>query len=195
MDSAGVRPVDAQAVVATLAAAFAGDPVWGAWACGDAPDRVGLLEVFWKPWVEAGLKYDGFTMTRAAAAVSGWVPPGVHETDDEDEAAIEAVTLRLFGDRAPLLLEAYELFEANRPDTPHWYLSLLASHPMYRGEGRGMRLLRADLVRVDAAHQPAYLESTNPANDARYEAVGFARHGSFTLPQGPTVTTMWRAAR
>ena len=179
----------------TLAAAFAGDPVWGLWACGDAPDRAGLLEVFWKPWVDAALKYDGFLMTPDASVVSGWVPPGIHETDDEDEAAIEAVTLRLFGDRAPLLLEAYGLFEANRPAEPHWYLSLLATHPAHRGQGLGMRMV-ADLLRtIDAAHQPVYLESTNPANDARYESVGFTAYGSFRLPEGPTVTTMWRPAR
>jgi GNAT superfamily N-acetyltransferase len=195
MDWRRTRSADASAVVGTLAAAFAGDPVWGTWACGDAPDRVGLLEVFWKPWVDAGLKYDGFRMAPDASVVSGWVPPGVHETDDEDEAAIEAVTLRLFAERAALLLEAYGLFEANRPAEPHWYLSLLATHPAHRGQGLGMRMVADLLEPIDAAHQPTYLESTNPANDARYESVGFLRHGSFTLPEGPTVTTMWRPAR
>jgi GNAT superfamily N-acetyltransferase len=179
----------------TLAAAFAGDPVWGLWACGDTPDRTGLLEVFWKPWVDAALKYEGFLMAPDASVVSGWVPPGVHETDDEDEVAIEAVTLQLFGDRAPLLLEAYRLFEANRPTEPHWYLSLLATHPVHRGQGLGMRMVADLLGAIDAAHQPVYLESTNPANDARYESVGFTPHGSFRLPEGPTVTTMWRPAR
>jgi hypothetical protein len=43
---------------------------------------------------------------------------------------------------------------------------------------------------------PAYLESTNPANLPRYERLGFVRVGAFTLPGGgPTVDTMWRAAR
>jgi len=186
---------DASAVVGTLAGAFASDPVWGVWACGDAPDPKGLLEVFWKPWVDAGLKYDGFFMAPDASVVSGWVPPGVHETDDSDEAAIEAVTLRLFGDRAPLLLEAYGLFEAARPAEPHWYLSLLATHPAHRGQGLGMRMLSDLLAPIDDAHEASYLESTNPANDARYASVGFAPLGSFTLPSGPTVTTMWRAAR
>jgi hypothetical protein len=39
----------------------------------------------------------------------------------------------------------------------------------------------------------AYLESSNPANDQRYQRLGFAFHGRFKLPDdGPIVTTMWR---
>jgi hypothetical protein len=42
---------------------------------------------------------------------------------------------------------------------------------------------------------PAYLESTNPANLSRYEALGFARIGEFGPDGGPLITTMWREAR
>jgi hypothetical protein len=43
---------------------------------------------------------------------------------------------------------------------------------------------------------PAYLESTNPANDERYKGVGFEPIGEFSYPGGgPVVTTMWRPAR
>ncbi len=39
----------------------------------------------------------------------------------------------------------------------------------------------------------AYLESSNPANNARYEAVGFRTRASITMDSGHIVTTMWRA--
>jgi hypothetical protein len=43
---------------------------------------------------------------------------------------------------------------------------------------------------------PAYLESSNPDNDARYESRGFRRVGEFTRPdEGATVARMWRDAR
>jgi hypothetical protein len=43
---------------------------------------------------------------------------------------------------------------------------------------------------------PAYLESTNPENDKRYERLGFVRRGEFSTPDGQhTVTTMWREPR
>jgi hypothetical protein len=60
-----------------------------------------------------------------------------------------------------------------------------------------MRLVEDFLVQVDLQHQPAYLESTNPANLARYRRAGFQRHGIFSPPDRPgvltpAVTTMWR---
>jgi hypothetical protein len=43
---------------------------------------------------------------------------------------------------------------------------------------------------------PAYLESSNPANDHRYEAVGFVPVATFQAPgDGPSVTGMWRVRR
>jgi hypothetical protein len=40
---------------------------------------------------------------------------------------------------------------------------------------------------------PAYLESSNPSNDHRYERLGFVRVGEFAAPAGgPTVACMWR---
>jgi hypothetical protein len=59
----------------------------------------------------------------------------------------------------------------------------------------GTALIRDNLARIDAEGMPAYLESTNPANLARYEALGFTRIGEFGPVGGPVVTTMWREAR
>jgi hypothetical protein len=41
---------------------------------------------------------------------------------------------------------------------------------------------------------PAYLESSNAANDPRYERQGFTRIGHFTPDEQVTVSTMWREA-
>lgn len=71
--------------------------------------------------------------------------------------------------------ELYERLEASRaPLGPHYYLSLLATHPDHRGRGVGQELLAEDLARWDAAGVPAYLESTNPATtiDTRERASG-----------------------
>jgi hypothetical protein len=49
---------------------------------------------------------------------------------------------------------------------------------------------------IDAEGLPAYLESSNPANNDRYGGVGFQAVGEFAYPGGgPVVTTMWRPAR
>jgi hypothetical protein len=56
-----------------------------------------------------------------------------------------------------------------------------------------MSLLSDNLVRMDGLGEPAYLQSTNPANLRRYESVEFVTYGTFGLPgDGPMVTTMWR---
>ena len=55
-----------------------------------------------------------------------------------------------------------------------------------------MALLADTLEAVDAEGMPAYLESTNPANDARYMRVGFRPVGSVELENGHRITTMWR---
>ena len=85
-------------------------------------------------------------------------------------------------------------FEENHPrEEPHYYLSLLGTHPDHRGQGKGMRLLAANLAEIDAEGMPAYLESSNRANDHRYERLGFVQIGEFAAPGGqPTVACMWR---
>jgi hypothetical protein len=56
-----------------------------------------------------------------------------------------------------------------------------------------MELLRANLATIDSEGMPAYLESSNPANDARYESLGFEPRSAFSTPDGEhSVTTMWR---
>jgi hypothetical protein len=43
---------------------------------------------------------------------------------------------------------------------------------------------------------PAYLDSSNRANDHRYERLGFVQIGEFAVPGGePTVACMWRDSR
>jgi hypothetical protein len=59
-----------------------------------------------------------------------------------------------------------------------------------------MALLADNLARIDTEGAPAYLESSNSANDPRYERHGFVRVGEFTRPdERVTVSTMWRDAR
>lgn len=186
---------DLDAVVETLALAFADDPVWGIWSFPGVEDRVARLREYWVPFVEAALKHDGVEMLGDGAAVAVWLPPGVPELDADDEAAVAAMVPRVCPERVDLMFACYDAFEENHPKEPHWYLSLLATHPEHRGRGAGMALVADRLVKLDAAHEAAFLESTNPGNVARYQRAGFDHWGSFTVPEGPTVDQMWRDPR
>ena len=100
------------------------------------------------------------------------------------------------GQRGGQMAAVFAAFEEHRPSQEHQYLDLLATRPTDRGRGVGMALLAVDLAELDAIGRPAYLESSNPANLARYESVGFRRLDAFALPYGgPVIDTMWRDPR
>jgi GNAT superfamily N-acetyltransferase len=152
---------------------------------------------FWRLFIEGALRYPWTWLTGGGEATSVWIPPdGTEMTPDQEERLADLAT-NLLGPTADAYQELLSRFEAAHPRAePHYYLSLLATHPDYRGKGIGMRLLAHGLAQIDAEHLPAYLESTNPANNRRYASVGFEPHGEFCYPGGgPVVTTMWRPAR
>lgn len=94
-------------------------------------------------------------------------------------------------------MELLARFDAAHPhDQPHYYLSLLGTHPSHAGRGTGMALLAESLARIDREWMPAYLESSNPANNHRYQRHGFETVGGFCPPGSDIpVTTMWRNPR
>jgi GNAT superfamily N-acetyltransferase len=180
---------DLDGVTATLTAAFAADPLWS-WAFPNPND----LSVWWRYYLLSALRYPWVWISGDYAAVSVWIPPNGTELTKEEEEGVEPLIRDLIGSRRDDVLELLDRFEASHPrEEPHYYLSLLGTHPDRRGEGLGVALLSDNLRRTDAEGIPAFLESTNPANNARYERLGFAQVGEFMTPDGTrTVATMWR---
>ncbi len=182
---------DLEDVTQTLWLAFAGDPLWG-WAF---PQHE-RLRPLWRLFLGSALGYGWVWMLGACEAAALWIPPGESELSAQDEELLEPLVAELAGARAPEILALFERFgQAHPAEPPHFYLSLLGTHPERRGHGLGMRLLAANLEQIDAAGAPAYLESSNPVNVPRYESLGFTAQGSFRTPDGGReVTTMWRPA-
>jgi GNAT superfamily N-acetyltransferase len=188
---------DLETVAEILTLAFAEDPVWGP-TLQTRSGRPEDMTDFWVLWVEGALRYQWVWLWNEGEATSLWIPPGGTEMSAEQEEEFgRLATDRLGAEAAADLAAVMATFDANHPHAePHYYLSLLATHPAHRGRGVGMTLLSDNLARIDREGMPAYLESSNPANDHRYERLGFTPIGSFELPQGrPVVTTMWRATR
>jgi GNAT superfamily N-acetyltransferase len=184
------------AVVEAVVLAFHDDPVWS-WAFPDPVTRSEKFRTWWGFLVEAGLRNGEIWVAGDCDAVSVWTPPGGHELTPEEEALVIPLLTDLLGGRSGLVLEMVMCFDAAHPqDLPHWYLSILATHPQARGSGLGMALAVDVLRRADSDGVPAYLESSNPANHARYERAGFARREVVTLPADcPPILTMWREPR
>ena len=190
-------PDDIERVTRTIALAFADDPVWGP-AMGGAGTTIDEKATIWRLFVAGAVRYPWSSVVGDGAAVSVWLPPDGTELDDPSAAELPVLLETLLEDAgAAAFGELTARFEVNhRHDVPHAYLSLLATHPDYRGGGIGMALLADDLRRLDALHLPAWLESTNPVNDRRYQSVGFEPVGSFrTVDEQRVITTMWRPAR
>jgi ribosomal protein S18 acetylase RimI-like enzyme len=152
---------------------------------------------FWRLLVEGALRYPETWITVEREATSIWIPPGGTEMSAEQENRLGELVAEHLGSGGDNYHELLARFDAAHPrDTPHYYLSLLGTHPQHRGHGIGMWLLAHDLALIDAEHLPAYLESSNPANIDRYRRLGFEPHGEFSYPgDGHVVTTMWRPAR
>ena len=183
---------DIDGIAETLASAFENDPLWG-WAFPDTSD----LAAFWRFFAGSALRYPWTFIADDFASVAVWIPPGGVELTDEEETALGPLIEGLIGPRAPDVLTLIEAFDNNHPtERPHYYLSLLGTHSSQRGKGIGMALLTENLATIDTERAPAYLESSNPANDARYESKGFNRIGGFERPDGGAqVSVMWRDAR
>ncbi|MFF4342983.1 GNAT family N-acetyltransferase [Kitasatospora sp. NPDC001540] len=188
-------PADLDAMVSTLTSAFFHDPLWGP-AFPDPSRRAEQAAVMWRLYAASALRYPWTLVTPGAEAVAVWIPPGGTELTAREARDLPALLTAAAGpEAARAILGIYDQLEAAHPGVPCFYLTLLGVHDDHRGQGLGMGLLARSLARIDALGAPAYLESSNPANLARYRGVGFVPRQDVTTATGHTVTTMWRPAR
>lgn len=197
------RPVPAQVatredidgVVETMTTAFFHDPLWGP-AFPDEQQRAVQAAAMWRLYVTSALRYPWTLVTPGVEAAAVWIPPNGTELTPQEESGLEDLLAQSAGtEAAKAILAIYDQLETAHPAEPCFYLTLLGVHDDHRGKGLGMGLLAESLTRIDTLGAPAYLESSNPANIARYERVGFTPRDTLTIATGHVVTTMWRRGR
>ena len=187
---------DIDVITSIISLSFANDPIWG--RALELPDgRTDHHRAFWRLSIEGALRYPWTWVAGEGEATAVWIPPGGTELAPEQEVRLIDLAREILGPASDAYFELLDRFSAAQPKSePHYYLTLLGTHPHHRGRGIGMKLLADNLALIDSEHMPAYLESTNPANNNRYARVGFEPIGEFSYPGGaPIVTTMWRSAR
>lgn len=195
------RPVEARvavrdeldALTETLTLAFREDPVWS-WGFSVRERGLDGMRAAWRLFLSSALEHGWVWRTESGSAVALWIPPGKPDLTGEDEENFEPLMRETLGADAQRLLEAFERFDEARPSEPHYYLSLLGTHPDHAGNGWGMGLLADNLARIEGEGAAAYLESSNPANVPRYERLGFTVFDEFVVAEGISVAQMWRDA-
>ncbi|MFF5288985.1 GNAT family N-acetyltransferase [Paractinoplanes globisporus] len=188
-------PADIDRIVEILTVAFFDDPLWGP-AFPDAERRAEQAAGLWRFYVTCVQRYPWTFLTAGGEATSVWIPPGGVELTGAEEHELERLLLATTGrETTDGILGIMAQFDAARPREPHFYLGLIGTHDAHRGQGHGMRLLAENLAAVDTRGAAAYLESSNPVNDIRYERLGFTPYGKITTATGHVMTTMWRPPR
>ncbi|MHB1585407.1 MAG: GNAT family N-acetyltransferase [Acidimicrobiales bacterium] len=195
----GVRealPDDVAPMCATLARAFADDPIAG-FLLPDRRRRPGGLRAFFGAQIAGDLlAFGGVYTTDDHAGVAAWAPPG-KPTVSGLRALVGLVPVLPFvaGAGLPRALRFLAHMESIHPKEPHWYLATLGTDPPRQGGGVGSALLRPVLARCDREGTRAYLESSKERNLPFYRRHGFEVTGEFTVAGSPTVWTMWRDPR
>ena len=180
------------AITNIVSHAFHADPTWSPFV-SPGGNVTGTTLQYWEFFVRSAARYPWTYVSDDLAAASVWIPPGGTELTADEESSFEGFATELFGHtQTAALLKVIDRFDAATPAGEYAYLSLLAVDPPQAGKGAGMRLLTENLAHTDALEVPTYLESSNPHNNVKYEALGYRPHGTIELPSGLSLTTYWR---
>jgi ribosomal protein S18 acetylase RimI-like enzyme len=199
VDVRRVEKRDVRDVSRVLARAFYDDPVMS-WMLPDDRARLrSLTRAFAGLARHHFLPRDGSEVGTRDGVLGGatlWDPPGTRKSSRLEDLRMMPVMLWAFRSRVSASVQVMELMEKHHPTEPHWYLMVIGSDPSVRGAGFGQSLMRSRLDRCDAERAPAYLENSNPKNEAYYLRFGFEVMGEIKLPDGgPSMWPMWREPR
>ncbi len=194
MSSLTIKPVaqaDQPRVIATLVSAFIADPV-ERWLY---PQPLAYLTEF-PAFVAAfgGQAFERETVWSLDdfAAVAIWLPPGVQADGD---AIVTVLSESVSTDKHADTFSVLEQMDTAHPTDPHWYLPWLGVDAACQGVGLGADLLRQCLMRVDADHSRAFLETPNPRTVPFYERHGFRVTTVSQAGACPPMTSMLRPAQ
>lgn len=189
-------PSDEAQIADLLAAAFADEPYFSTMLGHGpgSPDRGRRL--FGLQLRHQYLPHGVVDVAIIAGRIAGaglWAPPGSKAGTLRAQVRLVPAYLRLTGRRFAQAVRAEVDGAHLHPGFPHWYLYMLGSHPDFRGEGVGRRLLEHRLERLPA-DAAAYLEASTADSARLYARYGFVHLGKVPMGGGRTLQGMWRPA-
>jgi GNAT superfamily N-acetyltransferase len=197
-----MRRADRPAVVGALTRAFYEDPLLGFFLPNLVQQTKGTL-AFMKSGVEDAEPFGEIWVAKdgehiAAAAV--WLPPeGYPRGVRRDTRTTVRITPAFSRAGWRLFLGLRFLSEVDKAhheiETPHMYLAILGSEPLYRGAGAGSAVLQPVLDRCDEQGMPAYLETQKESNLAYYARHAFDVVQKLEVRGVPPIWTLLRKPR
>jgi GNAT superfamily N-acetyltransferase len=184
---------DRSMVLATVTAAFARDPAWQ-FLLGGQYEKVAPL--FAGALFDVRIERAEVWISPDAASVAMCESPSSREAPATRAEAIWARYRASAGTEASRRLDAYNsALGAVSPQTPYWYLGVLATHPDRWGSGLGTAVLDPVLREADASGVPCCLETSTEANRRFYTRRGFTGAIEVSLPDGPSTWWLSRPPR
>jgi GNAT superfamily N-acetyltransferase len=148
-----------------------------------------------KPKLADGLVRVIRDSTGELASVAVWTPP-YPPAPSRWEHYAESFFMRLtYGRRIHEVREAFTKLAARHPQSPYWYLQALATRADRRGQGHARCLMDEKFREANFQGVITALETSNPANVAYYEKLGFQIADELMLAEGLPVWLMCRGSR
>lgn len=174
-------------VAGVLTLAFAADPA-SRWSWPDPQRYLATFPQFVRAF-GGGAFAHGSAHHIDGIGAALWLPPGIHPDEKVMDALIRStIPKHLLEDTFAVV----EQMERHQPEEPHWYLPLIGIDPSRHGKGYGAALLKYGLAICDREGIPAYLDSTNPRNNAFYQRHGFELLGTIQVGSSPPIYPMLR---
>ena len=174
---------DRSRALTVIVDAFATDPVIR-WFFPDDSTYAERATAFFGFLFDARVAVGGVWVTDGGEAAALWSPPESGSPEWVDRAWDRVAT-----ELAPDEVERCDRWDAaiapHHPDSPHWYLGVLATAPAHQGRGHGPAVARPGLDAAARAGLPAFLETGVERNVALYERLGFAVTGVVDDPELP----------
>jgi GNAT superfamily N-acetyltransferase len=195
-----VRPAgleDRDLVARIAAEGFFDDPVMG-WVFREPERRLAQLTSVMGGLFDDMVPDRGTVHVLDAACTALWRRPDFDEVRPASERMHDAEpapepVVDLFTDEEVERLRILGTVMAEgHPHERHWYLNVVSTLPSRQSQGLGKAILGPVLDDADDNGWPCYLESSNPRNVSLYLRHGFVETGQLPLPDGPSLTQMWR---
>lgn len=160
--------------------AFAHDPVVR-WFFPDDATYPARATAFFGFLFDVRLEVDGIWITDGGEAAALWSPPGPAALEWEDRGWDDVMSA--FMPEEVARCDQWDAAVApHHPDTPHWYLGVLATAPAHQGQGLGPAVAQPGIEAAAAVGLPAFLETGVERNVELYERMGFVVTGVIDAP-------------